>query len=463
MMRSLYSGVSGLKNHQVRMDVIGNNISNVNTHGFKTERVTFQDMISQELSAAMEPKDNIGGVNPKQVGLGSLIAAIDKIMTQGSFQTTGKNTDIAISGEGFFVVKDGDKEFYTRAGAFNVDKNGYYVNPANGLKVQGWNARVDENGNKYVNTASSVEDIVLPLYSKEPAKATKEVIFQSNLNASVLAVDEGSKPEDIKRYINDPDPKKRRGHQTSIIVYDDQGIEREIKMEMYKIRDNVWRASVSMTDATQVSIDVATKDQNTTVPGNTEIELSFSPDGRLVGVSDGVDSLSSGKLNAEVSFRIAGNPEKQSFSLNLGESGMVTGITQFASDFTTKAIKQDGYPMGYMESFSIDNSGRIVGVYSNGIQQPLAQVAMALFTNPAGLNKAGDTMYSYSINSGEPNIGESGIAGRGKVNAGILEMSNVDLSDQFTDMIVTQRGFQANSRTITTSDQMIQEVLGLKR
>ena len=124
MMRSLYSGVSGLKNHQVRMDVIGNNISNVNTHGFKTERVTFQDMISQELSAAMEPKENIGGVNPKQVGLGSLIAAIDKIMTQGSFQTTGKNTDVAISGEGFFVVKDGDKEFYTRAGAFNVDKNG---------------------------------------------------------------------------------------------------------------------------------------------------------------------------------------------------------------------------------------------------------------------------------------------------------------------------------------------------
>ena len=119
--------------------------------------------------------------------------------------------------------------------------------------------------------------------------------------------------------------------------------------------------------------------------------------------------------------------------------------------------------MGYMESFSIDNAGRIVGVFSNGITQELAQVAMAIFTNPAGLNKAGDTMYSYSINSGEANIGESGIAGRGKINAGILEMSNVDLSDQFTDMIVTQRGFQANSRTITTSDQMIQEVLGLKR
>lgn len=463
MMRSLYSGVSGLKNHQVRMDVIGNNISNVNTHGFKTERVTFQDMISQELSAASEPKENIGGINPKQVGLGSLIAAIDKIMTQGSFQSTGKNTDVAVSGEGFFIVKDGDKEFYTRAGAFNVDKNGYYVNPANGLKVQGWNSRVDENGNKYINTSATVEDIVLPLYSKEPAKATKEVVYQSNLNASALAIPEDATPEDRQRMINDPDPKKRRGHVTSIKVFDDQGVERELRMELYKVRENVWRASVGLSDSTQVSIDVNGGATNTKVPGNKEIELSFSPDGRIVGVSDGVDSLSAGKLLADVSFRIPGNPAVQTFSLNLGEAGLVGGVTQFSADFTTKAVRQDGYPMGYMESFSIDNSGTVIGVYSNGVQQPLAQVALAIFTNPAGLNKAGDTMYSYSINSGEANIGVSGIAGRGKINAGLLEMSNVDLSDQFTDMIVTQRGFQANSRTIVTSDQMIQEVLGLKR
>ncbi|WP_000292725.1 flagellar hook-basal body complex protein, partial [Leptospira interrogans] len=151
------------------------------------------------------------------------------------------------------------------------------------------------------------------------------------------------------------------------------------------------------------------------------------------------------------------------FDLNLGEAGMVNGITQFSSDFTTKAVKQDGYTMGYLESFSIDNSGTITGVFSNGVRQPLARVATAVFNNPAGLDKAGDTMFSYSMNSGEPNIGEAGVQGRGKINAGLLEMSNVDLSDQFTDMIVTQRGFQANSRTITTSDQMIQEVLGLKR
>ncbi|EMO40092.1 flagellar hook-basal body protein [Leptospira noguchii serovar Autumnalis str. ZUN142] len=446
------------------MDVIGNNISNVNTHGFKTERVTFQDMISQELRGASEPKENIGGVNPQQVGLGSLIAAIDKIMTQGSLQTTGKNTDVAVSGEGFFIVKDGDKQFYTRAGAFNLDKNGYYVNPANGLKVQGWNSRLDDKGNKYINSAASIEDIIIPVYSKEPARATSQIDFKSNLNSSAPAVPPDATQEEITAMINDPDPKMRRGHVTTINTFDDQGIQREFKMEFYKVRDNTWKARLNMTDSTQLSVDVSgTGGQNTQLPGNVELEFGFTPDGKLVYVSDGVDSMNSGKLNAKVSFRIPGNPAIQSFDLNLGEAGMVNGITQFSSDFTTKAVKQDGYTMGYLESFTIDNSGTITGVFSNGVRQPLARIATAVFNNPAGLDKAGDTMFAYSMNSGEPNIGEAGVQGRGKINAGLLEMSNVDLSDQFTDMIVTQRGFQANSRTITTSDQMIQEVLGLKR
>ncbi|EMJ92389.1 flagellar hook-basal body protein [Leptospira kirschneri] len=446
------------------MDVIGNNISNVNTHGFKTERVTFQDMISQELRGASEPKENIGGVNPQQVGLGSLIAAIDKIMTQGSLQTTGKNTDVAVSGEGFFIVKDGDKQFYTRAGAFNLDKNGYYVNPANGLKVQGWNSRLDDKGNKYINSAASIEDIIIPVYSKEPARATSQIDFKSNLNSSAPVVPPDATQEEITAMINDPDPKMRRGHVTTINTFDDQGIQREFKMEFYKVRDNTWKARLSMTDSTQLSVDVSgTGGQNTQLPGNVELEFGFTPDGKLVYVSDGVDSMNSGKLNAKVSFRIPGNPAIQNFDLNLGEAGMVNGITQFSSDFTTKAVKQDGYTMGYLESFSIDNSGTITGVFSNGVRQPLARIATAVFNNPAGLDKAGDTMFAYSMNSGEPNIGEAGVQGRGKINAGLLEMSNVDLSDQFTDMIVTQRGFQANSRTITTSDQMIQEVLGLKR
>ncbi len=165
MMRSLYSGVAGLKNHQIRMDVVGNNVANVNTYGFKYERATFMDMISQELSGAAEPRVNIGGINPQQVGLGVMMASIDKIMTQGSLQNTGKNTDVAVSGDGFFIIKDGDKQFYTRAGMFNIDRDGFYVHPGTGLRVQGWNARQDENGNAYINSSASIEDIKIPIYS----------------------------------------------------------------------------------------------------------------------------------------------------------------------------------------------------------------------------------------------------------------------------------------------------------
>ena len=141
MMRSLYAGVSGLQNHQVRMDVLGNNIANVNTTGFKKSRVNFQDMLSQTMSGAAKPTDEVGGVNPKQVGLGMVIAAIDTIHTQGSLQTTGVMTDLALQGEGFFILQAGEKSFFSRAGAFGIDENGLLVNPANGLRVQGWQAQ----------------------------------------------------------------------------------------------------------------------------------------------------------------------------------------------------------------------------------------------------------------------------------------------------------------------------------
>lgn len=463
MMRSLYSGVSGLKNHQTRMDVIGHNVANVNTHGYKTERVNFMDMISQELAGASEPKSNIGGINPMQVGLGSMIASIDKIMTQGSLQTTGKNTDVAISGEGFFVIRDGDKDFYTRAGFFNLDRDGYYVHPGTGLRVQGWNARTDENGNAFVNSSASIEDIRIPLYSKKPAKATTEVVYESNLNQAVDIVPPDATEEQIQQFITGP-VDQRRGHATTINVYDDQGNKRELRLEMWKTDENRWTGRAILDGATNATINVrGPGEQDTVIGGNNTFELGFSSDGRLMSVSDGTDITNDGKLTMDLSFRIPGNPATQTFSLNMGESGAVKGVTQFASEFTTRAKEQDGYPMGYLEAFSIDNTGTIVGTYSNGVKEPLAKLALATFTNPAGLDKAGETKFAWSMNSGDANIGEAGIGGRGKVNAGLLEMSNVDLSDQFTDMIVTQRGFQANSRTITTTDQMIQEVLGLKR
>src|SRR5262249_25748884 len=174
MMRSLYSGVSGLQNHQTRMDVIGNNISNVNTTGFKRGRVNFQDMMRQTMQGAARPNEQVGGADPKQVGLGMAVASIDTIFTQGSLQSTGVNTDVAIQGNGFFILKDGDKSFYTRAGAFGLDSNGTLVNPANGMRVQGWMAR-QINGTPVIQPAADPTDLLIPIGSKDPARATTNV------------------------------------------------------------------------------------------------------------------------------------------------------------------------------------------------------------------------------------------------------------------------------------------------
>ena len=176
MMRSLFAGVSGMQNHQTRMDVIGNNVSNVNTTGFKRGRVNFQDMISQQLSGAAAPTTEVGGVNPKEVGLGVTTASIDTIFTQGNLQSTGVSTDIAIQGNGFFVLKNGEETFYTRAGTFGVDKDGTLVNPANGLRVQGYMAR-ELNGEMVINTAGYTEDLIIPVGSKDPAKLHRMLIL----------------------------------------------------------------------------------------------------------------------------------------------------------------------------------------------------------------------------------------------------------------------------------------------
>ena len=410
------------------------------------------------MSGAAEPKANKGGVNPKQIGLGMMTASIDKLMTQGALQTTSKNTDLAISGEGFFILADGDKRFYTRAGNFDVDKKGNFVNPASGMKVQGWNAVTDAKGNRSLPTTGDQEDVFIPLYSKDAAKETSFVRFKSNLNSSVLPVPTNATEAERMAMINDPDKSKRRGHQTSIKVFDDQGKQHTLKVLLWKTDQNKWSGSVSLSDASKITVDVlGPQGTNTSVPGNTQFQLGFSPDGKLTSVSDGTDVKNTGKLSANLTFRIPGNPAVRTIKLNLGEAGKVAGITQFASGFTTKIVEQDGNTMGYMESFTIDPSGIITGFYSNGTQKPLAQVAMANFANPEGLVKAGGTNFVESNNSGTASVGQAGEAGLGNLNAGFLEMSNVDLADQFTDMIVTQRGFQANSRSITTSDQMIQE------
>ena len=463
MMRSLYSGVSGMTNHQTRMDVIGNNVSNVNTTGFKYGRVNFQDMISQQLQGAAKPTEEIGGINPKEVGLGVQVATIDTIFTQGNLQSTGVNTDIAIQGNGFFVMKNGEETFYTRSGAFGVDNEGTFVNPANGLKVQGWMAQ-PVDGQMIINTAGTPSDMTIPIGQKDPAKATENVKFACNLNKNTPEIPEGASDAD----------RLKGTWETETKVYDSFGNEHTLNVSFQRVTgtDNQWRATVNVDPDAETSSLTRVGLGTTDGTGNSFI-LTFDNYGTLNSVTDSAGNVSNpeGEIVLQTSFQVAGanpdeegNPTRQTMGINLGTIGsMADTVTQSASTSTTKAFYQDGYTLGYLDNFKIDSSGIITGVYSNGTNRSLGQIALASFTNQSGLEKAGETMFQESNNSGMAKIGTSGSAGRGSLLAGALEMSNVDLTSQFTDMIVTQKGFQANAKTIQTSDTMLDTVLSLKR
>ncbi|MBQ1972468.1 MAG: flagellar hook protein FlgE [Treponema sp.] len=463
MMRSLYSGVSGLQNHQTRMDVIGNNVSNVNTTGFKRGRVNFQDMISQQLSGAARSTEELGGVNPKEVGLGMTIATIEQVFTQGNLQSTGVSTDVAIQGNGFFIMKNGEESFYTRNGAFGLDRDGTLVNPANGMRVQGWMAR-ELNGEMVVSTAATPTDLVIPVGSKDPAKATTNVNFACNLNKNTPEILEGASASDIAKGTWSTEQK----------IYDSFGNEHLLNVSFRRVvgNPNQWEATVNIdpdnAEFTQTRVGLGTTDgvQNTFI-------VNFDNFGRLASVTDTSGNVTNpeGEIVLQTSFTVPnanadenGNPYRQTMNISLGTIGdMKNTITQSASKSTTKAYSQDGYTLGYLDNFKIDSTGTITGVYSNGTNRVIGQLALATFANDRGLEKAGDNTYVESNNSGMASIGESGVAGKGSLLAGALEMSNVDLSEQMTDMIVTQRGFQSNAKTIQTADTLLETVLSLKR
>jgi flagellar hook protein FlgE len=452
-----------MQNHQTRLDVIGNNVSNVNTTGFKRGRVNFQDMISQQLTGAAKPTEEVGGVNPKEVGLGMTVASIDTIFTQGNLQSTGVSTDIAIQGNGFFVLKNGQETFYTRAGTFGVDSEGTLVNPANGLRVQGWMAQ-EVNGEMVINTAGSTEDLIIPIGQKDAAKATTNVDFACNLNKNTLMLEENASDSDIL--------KATWGTETK--VYDSFGNEHMLSVSFTRVpgTNNQWQATVNV-DAENAAETMTRVGLGTTDGVENTFVVTFDNFGRLQSVTDSAGNVTNdnGQVSIMASFNVPGgnpdadgNPLRQTMNINLGTIGSIENtITQFAESSSTKAFYQDGYTMGYLDNFKIDASGIITGVYSNGTTRAIGQIAMASFTNQNGLEKAGDNTYVASNNSGLANIGTSGVAGKGSLLAGALEMSNVDLTEQMTDMIVTQRGFQANSKTIQTADTLLDTVLNLKR
>lgn len=408
MLRSLYSGVSGLRNHQTRLDVIGNNIANVNTTGFKSSRVIFKDLFSQTLRAATSSYGDRGGSNPIQVGLGVTLASIDTNHGDGSIQYTGNETDLAIEGSGFFIVRDGSTHMYTRAGNFDLDEEGYLVIPGSGLRVQGLAGGVD----------GKLNDIRVSTGETYEPQATKEIRFDGNLNVVVA---------DGATFTN------------SIEVYDSLGRLHNLEIAFTKVAGvNEWGWSAAAPAGFTATSATGT--------------IVFDTAGNIVADAPNTDKFT---ITLTASDGLA-----QESQIELDFSN-VTGAA--GKEHTIAAAYRDGAPQGTLKSYSIDGTGAIIGEFSNGLIQNVGQVAMARFANPAGLMKVGNTAFVESNNSGLKQIGQAGTAGFGTVASSSLEMSNVDLSQEFTEMIVTQRGLQANSRIITTSDEVLQEIVNLKR
>ncbi|MGE5473457.1 MAG: flagellar hook protein FlgE [Ignavibacteriales bacterium] len=447
MMRSMFSGVSGLKSHQTKLDVIGNNIANVNTVGYKSSRVTFQEVFSQTVRGAGAPDTTTGrgGTNPMQVGLGMGVAAVDTVFTRGSVQRTDNSTDLSIDGDGLFIVKGGSDDSYcfTRAGDFTVDKMGNFVTSSGG-NIYGWQYHTSDPNNpgtEVYDTEKAVEPINIYSDSYNGNKkiiapsATDEVALSGNLNMNDTPTDDA---------IIVP-----------LTVFDAYGNEYEAEVQFQKsATDHVWNYTVSDTEATPRFADVTGTITFDTTAGNEGKALTATGGANAPGTPvPALKRMITLGLNA-----VDASLTNITYELDFGK------ITQYATDSSAKAYSVNGYNSGTLSSFSIGSDGVITGIYSNGQQQPLGLIALANFENPSGLQKVGDNLYRATTNSGEFKKGvKPGAEGLGTLNPGTLEMSNVDLSSEFTEMITTQRGFQANSRIITTSDEILQELVNIKR
>ena len=572
MMRSLWAGVSGLQAHQIAMDVEGNNIANVNTIGYKYSRVNFADLLSQTSKIATAPQGQLGGKNPVQVGLGTKVQAITKIFKQGSIQNTDKNTDLAIQGDGFFVVSaDGGKTYkYTRNGDFVFDADGNFVDN-NGFIVQGWLRDPDTD---QIDTTAPINNIQISPGLTTPAKASSEVTLKANLNSGPniknkslvytidgddttdtdeekaiknngtgadsdlkldfkilfnelgesLDIQDGDtvtingtelkygtdfyNTDDIRGAIataigvaaNDviinengkiqvtnntgsditvtveegnnkklfdllsplsgvlPDTEKKISqpiysatHASSIDIFDSLGTKHTLRFAFRKVDQDAtagtstWRMILSVPRPGEI---------NTVDPKNYLIgSVVFNDDGSL-----------STYTPASINFTgNNGSAPNQTVKLSLGTANQFDGMTSFDNESSTSGISQDGYPGGDLNGIRVDETGTLIGSFTNGRSFGLAQVAMANFANNEGLESVGDNTFIQTSNSGDPIIGAPSSGKRGFITASALEMSNVDLSRALTNLIVIQRGFQANSKSITTSDQMLQTLLQLKQ
>ena len=467
MMRSLFSGVAGLKTHQTRMDVIGNNIANVNTVAYKSQSATFQELMyqnTQNASAANEATGR-GGINAKQIGLGSSLAAINTNITQsGSSQSTGNAFDVQISGDSFFIVSDGQQNHFTRAGAFYVDGVGNLAMTSNGYNVMGWQPNEDGT-DVLVDTVSPLKIMSAENLTSAPEQTTKAYLDG--------VIDK-----------NDSNVTSSTGRLVNISVYDNLGYSYIVQLAIKQVTDGTPPKPVDGEyTITPVKLlnsdgkDLLNKDTNPTGKA-AQITIGDLTDNKIVFDTQ-TGALKIPKINddKEANFTITiendatGSAGVDAFvnpiSIDLANLKMYDnkGTSTVAGHYGDVQGRNAGRKKGALSGVAIQQDGKIYGSYDNGTSKLLGQIAVASFANASGLEKIGDNLYDTTQNSGEfDGIGKDITSdGAGAMKTGVLEMSNVDLSAEFTEMITTQRGFQANSRIITVSDTMLEELINLKR
>jgi len=420
MIQAMFSGISGMKAFKSSLDVIGNNIANVNTTAYKAGRATFKDMLAQTMISASSPSATNGGTNPSQVGLGVRIGSIDTDQGQGSMLATGRGTDLAIEGNGLLALGNSTRIFYTRDGSFSLDADNNLVSASSGLRVLGWTA--DPTSGLIDTTApiTAASKINIPVGGLSVARQTSEVKIGGNLDASAAL---------------------GTGYPIRFAIYDSLGLTHEVEMTFTKAANQPAPPNQATWDYNIVCPDVGAAP---VAAGS----ITFDPLGHSQVPSIPI-SLTFATPNGSVQ--------------PLTATVKTDNISQLDGQNTVDMTYQDGLPLGTLESYSIDRTGLVVGTFTNGSLRDLGQIVLAAFNNPAGLSKSGNNLLVESPNSGSPRHSMPGAGGLGMVTSGFLEASNVDLATEFANMIVAQRGFQANSRIISVSDEVLQELVTLKR
>lgn len=439
MLQAMLAGVASIKAQQTRMNVIGNNLANVNTTAYKGSRVTFQDMLAQTIRGAGRPGGETGGTNPIQFGLGVLVAGTDVFNEQGSLNATNRPTDLAVQGNGMFLTTNGLRTAFTRDGSFDLDANGDMVHRATGERVQGWD--FVEQGNQLTsNPITPSSTLNVPLGRLNAVQVTSFATFQGNLSGSTVAGSTRATPDAA----------------TTARFFDAQGGEHNVTIQFFN------RADLSPAGA-----DGAVSEWDWRVLDSTGAEIANSDGTGGLTAQPTLRFDPTGKIIEPATPPVVtvddGDPLEFTVTFDFSTMSQLKTVQNGKPVSQVALDNQDGFPPGSLQSFSVSQDGLITGLFTNGLTRPLGQLALAIFPNPGGMERVGNNLWRASDNSGIPVVGTPRSGGRGIVNSGFLEQSNVDIGNEFTDLIVTQRGFQANTRVVTTVDEMLQDLIQMKR